>query len=327
MGHDDVAATHGLLALSLSEQVEKIGEARNDVAVQLEGRRANGLTRCHLGEFVAARAILERCHGLSDPARSAVGLALSDPYAAMLANLALTLAFLGYIDQARLRLNEALSEARQLRHAATLAFVFLHAGWVAWITGTPDMQDEFLAVSTEHGFPHFLGWATVGRGWSLTTLGRAQEGLPLLTQALTELDAIGAVVNRPLVLIMLAEANAKLGHVEAGLSHLADAAQIIEATDERCNEAELHRLRGELLIATGDQSAAEESYLHALGVAQRQSAKLFELRASTSLARLWRDQGKRTEARDLLAPIYGWFTEGFDTPDLKEAKALLTQFN
>jgi predicted ATPase len=124
---------------------------------------------------------------------------------------------------------------------------------------------------------------------------------------------------------MLAETNAKLGHAVVGLGHLAEAAQIVEATDERCNEAELHRLRGELLNATGDPTAAEESYHRALAVAQRQSAKAFDLRASTSLARLWRDQGKRTEARDLLAQIYGWFTEGFDTPDLKEAKALLDE--
>jgi predicted ATPase len=104
-----------------------------------------------------------------------------------------------------------------------------------------------------------------------------------------------------------------------------EAVQVIEATDERIDEAELHRLRGDLLLATGDQAAAEQSYHQALVVARRQSAKLFELRAATSLARLWRDQGKRTEARDLLAPTYGWFTEGFDTPVLQDAKALLDE--
>jgi predicted ATPase len=100
---------------------------------------------------------------------------------------------------------------------------------------------------------------------------------------------------------------------------------MIETTEERYHEAELHRLRGELLNATGDTSAAERSHHQALAVAQRQSAKVFELRAATSLARLWRDQGKRTEARDLLAPVYAWFTEGFDTPVLQDAKALLDQ--
>jgi predicted ATPase len=127
------------------------------------------------------------------------------------------------------------------------------------------------------------------------------------------------------VLILLAEAHAVLGQLVEGLNCLAEAAQIIETTEERYHEAELHRLRGDLLNATGDPSAAERNYHQALDVARKQSAKLFELRASTSLARLWRDQSKRAEARNLLAPIYGWFTEGFDTPDLKDARTLLEE--
>jgi predicted ATPase len=123
----------------------------------------------------------------------------------------------------------------------------------------------------------------------------------------------------------LAEACAMLGQPVEGLNHLAEAAQIIETTDERVGEAELHRLRGNLLNATGDRSAAEQSYHQALAIAKRQSAKTWELLTAISLARLWRDQGKRSEARDLLAPIYGWFTEGLDTPVLKDAKALLDE--
>ena len=125
------------------------------------------------------------------------------------------------------------------------------------------------------------------------------------------------------MLTMLAESHARLGQPVEGLNCLVEAAQIIEATDERRDEAELHRVRGDLLNATSDHAAAEQSYQQALTVARRQSAKLWELRAATSLARLWCDQGKRGEARELLAPVYGWFTEGFDTRDLKEAKALL----
>lgn len=121
----------------------------------------------------------------------------------------------------------------------------------------------------------------------------------------------------------LAEAHAILGQPDGGLNCLSEAAQIIEATEERYAEAELHRLRGDLLNAARDPSAAEQNYRRALAVAEGQSAKLFELRAATSLAKLWRDQGKRAEARALLAPIYNWFTEGFDAPDLMEAKAML----
>jgi predicted ATPase len=123
----------------------------------------------------------------------------------------------------------------------------------------------------------------------------------------------------------LAEAHAKLGQVVEGMSCIAEAAEIIETTEERVREAELHRLRGDLLNAAGDQSAAEQSYHRALSVAGRQNAKLGELRAATRLARFWLDQGNRTKARHLLSPIYGWFTEGFDTPVLQDAKAVLDQ--
>ena len=318
------------LALSLAEQIEKIAEARNDVSAQLRGRRANGLTRLYLGEFVAARALLDQCHGLADAHRG-IGAGLTeDPYATMLANLAVTLAYLGYIDQSRLRLEEALSETRRLRHAQTLAVVLIFANWTDWITRSPELgryAEELLAISTEHRLPFHFGWATAFHGASLTALGQAHEGLTLLTQGLEALRATGAVINTSTVLMRLAEAYAMVGQPSDGLNCLAEAAQIIETTDERCHEAELHRLRGDLLNATGDPSAAERSYHQALTVAKLQSAKLLELQASISLARLWCKQNRRGEARDLLAPIYGWFTEGFDAPDLKEAKLLLEELN
>jgi len=317
------------LALSLAEQVEKIGESRSDVASQLQGRRANAQTRLLLGEFVVARALLEQCHGLGDPTHHDEGARLSkDPYPLMLANLALSLAYLGYIDQARLRLNEALSEARRLTHATTVATMLIHANWIVSITGSPELQqnaEELLTLSTEHGFSLYLGLATAFRGSSLTALGQAQEGITLIKQGLLTARATGSVVHSPLLLMWLAEAHAMLGQPVEGLNCLAEASQMIETTEERYNEAELYRLRGDLLDATGDPSVDERNYHQALAVARSQSAKLLELRASISLARLWRDQGKSVEARDLLAPIYNWFTEGLDTPHLKEAKALLDE--
>jgi predicted ATPase len=316
------------LALALAEQVEKIGEARNDVRAQLVGRWASGYTRLHMGDFVAARALLERCHGLADPAHrggASVGL-----YAMMLASLASTLAYLGYIDQARSRLNEALSEARQLRLAQALAEVLSIASTVDLITGSPEMQrhaDELLALSTEHGFPFFLAWATVLSGVSLTALGQGQEGLSQITRGITGMRATGAVGGISGPLMLLAWAYTRLGQPVDGLNCLAEAAQIIKTTDERQPEATLHLLRGDLLNAAGDPSAAERSYHQALAVTKLQSAKLMELRASISLARLWYKQDRRGEARDLLAPIYGWFTEGFDAHHLKEAKALLEELH
>jgi class 3 adenylate cyclase/tetratricopeptide (TPR) repeat protein len=316
------------LALSIAEEIEEIGERRNDVVTQSLGLRAKGWACWYLGEFVAARALLEQGLDLAGPAHRVVSGKLTDPYAEMLAHLAMTLLYLGYIDRARSRMKEALSEARRLGHAHMLADVLAQALAVDGITGSPEMQrhvEELLALSTEHGFPLFLGFATTQRGWSLTVLGQAQEGLPLLTQGLEAVRATGAVAGTPATLIGLAVAYAMLGQPVEGLKCLAEAAQIIETTEERVFEAALHRVRGELFNATGNQTAAEQSYHQALAVAARQSAKLLELGAAISLARLWRDQGKGTEARSLLAPIFDWFAEGFDTPVLKEAKALLEQ--
>ena len=180
-----------------------------------------------------------------------------------------------------------------------------------------------MLLSREQGFPLFTGWAATLRGRSLIALGKAKEGLALLREGLVAIQSIGAVSGTPELLTYLAAAHAMLEQPTVGLNCLFEAAQIIEATEERRDEANLHRVRGDLLNATGDRSAAERSYQQALAVARRQSAKLFELRTATSLARLWRNQGKRAEARDLLAPIYAWFTEGFDAPDLVEAKALI----
>jgi predicted ATPase len=133
------------------------------------------------------------------------------------------------------------------------------------------------------------------------------------------------VGSQALALTLLAEACAKLARTTEGLNYLAEAEQIVETANDSYHEAELHRVRGDLLNDIGDLTSAEHSYQQAIAVAKRQSAKMFELRASTRIARLWRDQGKREEARDLLAPVYGWFTEGFDTPILQEAKALLDE--
>jgi predicted ATPase/class 3 adenylate cyclase len=319
------------LALSLAEQLEKIGEQRNDLAAQLIGRDFRGLACCCLGDFVAARELLERCHGLADPAvraAASAGLALADLYPVMLAHLAITLASLGFIDQARSRLNEALAEARGLAHAFTLAHVLAWAAVISWVLRSPEMQaqtEELSALSTEHGFSQWSALATSTRGRVLVALGRVQEGLAVLKQGLAAHRDAGTVLATPGMLISLAQAHGTLGQPIEGLHCLDEAERIIEATEERLNEAEWHRMRGELLRQTGDHVAAEASLREAIALAGRQSAKLYELRAATSLARLWRDHGKQDEARALLTPIYGWFTEGFEAPDLQDARALLAE--
>jgi predicted ATPase len=314
------------LALAIGERLEQIGEVRNDAAVTFIGRYAIGVVRVELGEFVAARAVLQRCVGHADSAHLAMAVNSFDPYPPMLTWLAVTLASLGYIDQARSLRDEALLEARRLGHVHTLTFVFANQNWINWLTRAPMVNiEESLALTTAHGFPYFLSWARAYHGRSLIALGQAEEGLALVTQGLAEHRAAGAFVNTPVHLSFRAEAYAMLGQHAEGLSCLDEAAQFVETTEERTHEAELHRMRGDLLVAAGDHAAAERYYRQAIAVAEPQSARLFQLRASTSLGRLWCDQGKRTEARDLLGPIYNWFTEGFDAPDLKDAKALLDE--
>jgi len=163
--------------------------------------------------------------------------------------------------------------------------------------------EHAVTLSIEHGFPHWQGWGYLHQGWSLVALQQAEEGLALLKRGLSFLRATGSVAHTPLALVWLAGAYAKLAQPIEGLNYLAEAAQIIEMTDERCEQGELHRVRGDLPNTIGDGVTAEQSYHQALSAVRSQGARVFELRAATSLARFWCDQGKRTEARDLLALI------------------------
>ena len=173
----------------------------------------------------------------------------------------------------------------------------------------------------------FLGLGHIMRGWCLGAVGQAAEGIPLLLQGIAIRRAAGSNLLLAFYLTTLAEAYAMAAQPEEGLNWLVEAAKIMETTSDCWAEAEMHRMRGALLLSMHERAAAEKSYGQALEVARRQSAKFWELRAATSLARLWRDQGKERHARELLAPVYSWFTEGFDTLDLKEAKALLDELH
>jgi predicted ATPase len=164
----------------------------------------------------------------------------------------------------------------------------------------------------------------MARGWCLGVMGQPQEGIALLEQSLTKFPS-GAHLGAPFHLMALAEVYGKAGQPEEGLKRLAAADELVEKTGERWAEADMHRLRGSLLLSANGHDPAEDSFNQALAVARRQNAKFWELRAATDLARLWRDQTKQDAARTLLKPIYGWFTEGFGTHDLQEARALLAE--
>ena len=186
-------------------------------------------------------------------------------------------------------------------------------------------QTSLIAVTTEQGFPYWGAMGTIYRGWVKVKKGDVAEGISLLRSGSTAYRATGAEAWTPYHHALLAKAYEIAGQVEEALTLLDDALQIVERTGERWLEAELNRHKGQLLLRQGHPEAAEELYRKALSIAEEQGAKLWELRAAASLARLRRDQGRHAEARELLAPVYGWFTEGFDTADLKEAKALLDE--
>jgi predicted ATPase len=187
------------------------------------------------------------------------------------------------------------------------------------------IADELLALATEHGLELYRTSAQAQCGWCLAALGRADEGIPLLTAGIAGWNEIGLAIIRPWLLTLLGDACRMAGQYQAALAHIAEARRLAEETQEIWAEAEMLRLTGDVLLATSVRTGAEASYREAIAVAQPQSAKLWELRAAISLARLCRDQGRRIEARDRLAPVYGWFTEGFGTPVLQEAKALLAE--
>jgi predicted ATPase len=320
-------------ARQLAEEMLQLGVAHRDVTAQVLGYRFHGQVCQMMGEFTAARANLERSLALYDPSRQAQYAALSIVDAHVLTHyfLSTTMRHLGYPDQARALEDAALAEARQLGHPLTLAQALSSFLWTEWGFQTEQIlmeaAEELASLSAERGFAFHIALANALRGWCLTGLGRADEGLTLLADALETIQARGQNVRFPFLLLCYADGLGRSGQFAAGLERLDQAMQLIEATQGRYLEAPLHELRGRLLISMRERFAAEAVLRKAIEVAKDQNSKMLELHASTSLARLWRDQGKHGEAHNLLASIHGWFTEGFDTRSLKEAKALLEELD
>jgi predicted ATPase len=246
---------------------------------------------------------------------------------------ALTFWLLGYPAQALAHLHEALALAHELSHPFSLAFARWSAAHVYQLrrdmSAVHEQAEAAVALSTEQGFPQFVALGTSLCGWALALQSQGEAGMAQVRQGTAAQLATGASLLVPYFCTVLAEVSVHLGHTEDGLQALAEAHTLVEQYDERWWEAEISRLRGVLrLRQPGTPHAEAEAWLQrALDVARRQEAKALELRAAMSLSRLWQQQGKRAEARELLAPIYSWFTEGFDTADLQEARALLNELN
>jgi len=238
---------------------------------------------------------------------------------------------LGYWEQGRARAQEGLQLARELVHPFSIATALF------WVAGDHLMAGDYqhaleqaealVALATEHGFPRWLGAGAYVHAWAQVELGQVEEGLAGIRSIANATRAGGLQLGMPAILIQLAEACGKAGLTDEGLAAVAEALELVERTGECFLAAMLHAARGDLLLAAseGNEAEAETCFRRALDVARSQEARQFELSAATRLARLWQRQGKREEARELLAPIYGWFTEGFDTRDLKDAKALLDE--
>jgi predicted ATPase len=290
-----------------------------------------GFVSFGLGKFTAARAHLQQVISFYEPQehhRSLVSLRGSDAGVNALSFDACCLWALGYPEQAQQRSEEALALARELGHPVSLADV-LAFGACMYNKMRRDAcalkghAEELIRLSKEKAFAGWLATGTCYRGEAVAMLGQFQEGIAQMRQGMTAEQSLGTRLNQQGVLCTLAQAQAEAGRPEQGLTTLDEALAWLEETDERHWETEVHRVQGELLLMHGDEAEAEASFHKAIEVARQQNAKSWELRATTSLARLWKRQGKREEARLILARIYDWFTEGVDTADLKEAQALL----
>jgi class 3 adenylate cyclase/predicted ATPase len=319
-------------AYELAQQLFSLAQRLHDPTLLPETYRTLGEPLAWLGEFAMARTPLEQGVACYAPQEHRIHYAVGlDPGVTCNIFAALALWPLGYADQAQRHVQAALAAAQELPNpinlAMALCFVALFHQYRGEGAASYARAEAAVRLSTERGFAHFVALGTIYQGWALVMQNQAPEGIAQIHDGLRAYEATGALLERPSSLALLAVAYGKVGKVEAGLQRLEEALALVEAREIRWCEAELHRCKGELLLrqTLPDAPQAEACFQHALDVARRQEAKSWELRAAMSLGRLWQQQGKRDDARALLAPIYDWFSEGFDTADLQEARALLEE--
>ena len=324
-------------ALALGEQVLQLGAATNDDGLLLQGNMEVGWSHFFLGELEQAREHLERVLALYDHERHSSHAFTygDDPATSARSVLAPVLWLLGYPDQALRCSEENLAILRsRVQHPYSVAFGFTLAAFLRQYLGDPlaarALAEEAVVISEAHGLAYMGAMASMFEGWARTREGELDEGMAQMRRGLAAQLATGAELARPYWLWLLAEVCQRTGAAREGLALLDDADAAIEHTHDRYWEAEIHRLRGRLLLATAEPAApasAEACYRRALEVARQQGARSLELRAAVSLSRLWQAADRHDEARELLAPVYEWFTEGLDHPELREAAALLDELS
>ena len=324
-------------AIALGEQVLQLGAATSDDGLLLQGNMEVGWSHFFLGELEQAREHLERVLALYDPERHSSHAFTygDDPAVSARSNLAQALWLLGHVDQSLRYSEENLAILRsQVQHPYSVAFGLVLAAVVRQyrsdVPATRALVDEALALAEAHGLVFIGAMASMLNGWVLAQQGDLAEGIAQMRDGLAAQLATGAQLARPYWLCLIAGACLESGAALEGLALLDEAEAAVQQTSERYWEAEIHRLRGQLLLATAKPAApasAEACYRRALEVARRQGAHSLELRAAVSLSRLWQAADRHDEARELLAPIYEWFTEGLDRPELREAAALLDELS
>ena len=320
-----------VVSYELGEHLLQLAQQHQDVALLIEAHYALGVTLSYRGDQVASQRHFDQLLALYDPDKHAFLAAL---YGGQHTGVtcrsfgAWGLWILGYPDLALKRVQEAITLAQYFSHPYSLTFAFDTGSQVHHmcrnVAAVREHAEAVSSLAATHGFAFMRARGEMLRGWALTKNGQERDGLAHLRHGISAYRAQGVETLIPLSLAMLGEAYGHIGQPQDGLAVVAEALTRVRQTGEHLYEAELYRLQGELTLRQSQDAGEAESCFHkAIEIAQKQEAKSWELRAATSLARLWQQQGKPTEARNLLAPVYGWFTEGFDTADLKDAKALL----
>jgi predicted ATPase len=327
-------------ALALGKQVLGIGAATGDDGLLVQGNMAMGWSHFFRGELVEAREHLERVLMLYDDGRHSSHIYTygDNPATSARGCLAEVLWLLGYVNQA-LRFNEDnVAILRSLvDHPYSVAFGLNVAAFIHQYLGDAGavrvLVDEALDLSEAHGLTFMGAMASIHKGWVLAREGEHEQAMAQMRRGLSAQLVTGAELVRPYWLWLLSEAALSTGAAQEGLALLDQAEAAVEQTDERYWEAEIHRLRGQILLISSKEAtpavvrSAEASYLRALEIARRQAARSLELRAAVALSRLWQAEGREREARELLAPIYAWFSEGRETPDVRAAALLLVELD
>jgi len=329
-------STHGehQVALEFAQRLTSTAQENQNEIMEAIGFHAQGIVMFSLGEFKHALSHFEKAINFYDPSQHSASAFImgQDLGIAGLCWATQSLWMLGYPDQAMLRSQQAIALAQTLDHTFSLGYTMSLAGSMIHqlrndVTAAHEGTAKSLAFVNKYGFAFLQAYNLVVMGWAQAEMGCVEEGIAQILTGLAKHKEMNARIHLPHYQALLARSYTLAGDVDAGLEVANTALVLVKETGEHYYEAELTRLKGELLVAQGNGAGAESCFFEAIRVARQQSAKSWELRSKTSLARLWQKQGKGKEALLMMSEIYGWFTEGFDSPDLKEARSLLSEQN